>query len=117
VVHAALDLGINFFDTANVYGATPTFDRPGAPPATEREPAKQILGRAAKLTVCAAKRAVYGLGDHGRLHRSTLRPRGDDMHATRNATVTPAQTGPMRRVAQTHLRRSWDLFALSMRRQ
>ena len=45
VVHAALDRGINF-DTANVYGATPTFDRPGAPPATEREPAEQILGRA-----------------------------------------------------------------------
>jgi 1-deoxyxylulose-5-phosphate synthase len=46
VVHAALDLGINFFDTANVYGATPTFDRPGLPPAAEREPAEQILGRA-----------------------------------------------------------------------
>src|SRR6188472_1842217 len=46
VVHKALDAGINFFDTANVYGATPTFDRPGAPPATEREPAEQILGRA-----------------------------------------------------------------------
>ena len=46
VVHAALDLGINFFDTANVYGATPTFDRPGVPPAAEREPAEQILGRA-----------------------------------------------------------------------
>src|SRR3954469_23062626 len=46
VVGAALDLGINFFDTANVYGATPTFDRPGAPPAAEREPAEQILGRA-----------------------------------------------------------------------
>src|SRR3954463_11699601 len=46
VVHAALDLGINFFDTANVYGATPTFDRPGAPPASEREPAEQLLGRA-----------------------------------------------------------------------
>src|SRR3982751_929789 len=46
VVHAALDQGINFFDTANVYGATPTFDRPGAPPAAEREPAEQILGRA-----------------------------------------------------------------------
>jgi aryl-alcohol dehydrogenase-like predicted oxidoreductase len=45
VVDAALDAGINFFDTANVYGATPTFDRPGAPPATEREPAEQILGR------------------------------------------------------------------------
>ena len=46
VVHAALDLGINFFDTANVYGATSTFDRPGVPPAAEREPAEQILGRA-----------------------------------------------------------------------
>src|SRR3954462_14456528 len=46
VVGAALDLGINFFDTADVYGSTPTFDRPGAPPAAEREPAEQILGRA-----------------------------------------------------------------------
>jgi aryl-alcohol dehydrogenase-like predicted oxidoreductase len=46
VVQAALDAGVNFFDTANVYGATPTFDRPGAPPAAEREPAEQILGRA-----------------------------------------------------------------------
>jgi 1-deoxyxylulose-5-phosphate synthase len=46
VVQTALDLGINFFDTANVYGATPTFDRPGVPPAAEREPAEQILGRA-----------------------------------------------------------------------
>jgi aryl-alcohol dehydrogenase-like predicted oxidoreductase len=46
VVDAALDAGINFFDTANVYGATPTFDRPGAPPAAEREPAEQILGLA-----------------------------------------------------------------------
>ena len=46
VVGAALDAGINFFDTANVYGASPTFDRPGAPPAAERESAEQILGRA-----------------------------------------------------------------------
>src|SRR5829696_7730542 len=46
VVQVALDLGINFFDTANVYGATSTFDRPGAPPAAEREPAELILGRA-----------------------------------------------------------------------
>jgi aryl-alcohol dehydrogenase-like predicted oxidoreductase len=46
VVRAALDLGINFFDTADVYGSTPTFDRPGAPPAAEREPAEEILGRA-----------------------------------------------------------------------
>jgi aryl-alcohol dehydrogenase-like predicted oxidoreductase len=46
MVGAALDAGINFFDTANVYGASPTFDRPGAPPAAEREPAERILGRA-----------------------------------------------------------------------
>jgi len=45
VVAAALDLGINFFDTADVYGSTPTFDRPGAPPAAERESAEEILGR------------------------------------------------------------------------
>ena len=45
VVGAALDLGINFFDTADVYGSTPTFDRPGAPPASERESAEEILGR------------------------------------------------------------------------
>src|SRR4051812_35897357 len=42
VVGAALDLGINFIDTADVYGSTPTFDRPGAPPAAEREPAEEI---------------------------------------------------------------------------
>ena len=46
VVGAALDLGINFFDTADVYGSTSTFDRPGAPPASERESAEEILGRA-----------------------------------------------------------------------
>ncbi|MFL6177816.1 MAG: aldo/keto reductase [Ornithinibacter sp.] len=46
VVNAALDLGINFFDTANVYGHMPTFDRPGAPPSSERQPAEQLLGRA-----------------------------------------------------------------------
>jgi aryl-alcohol dehydrogenase-like predicted oxidoreductase len=46
VVGAALDLGINFFDTADVYGSTSTFDRPGLPPASERESAEEILGRA-----------------------------------------------------------------------
>jgi len=45
-IKQALDLGINFFDTADVYGSTPTFDRPGAPPASERESAEEILGRA-----------------------------------------------------------------------
>ncbi len=46
VVHAALDLGITLLDTANVYGSSPTFDRPGAPPPHERESAEEILGRA-----------------------------------------------------------------------
>lgn len=46
VVAAALELGINFFDTADVYGSTSTFDRPGTPPAAERESAEEILGRA-----------------------------------------------------------------------
>jgi len=46
VVGAALDLGVNFFDTADVYGSTSTFDRPGAPSASERESAEEILGRA-----------------------------------------------------------------------
>ncbi|MDO5662753.1 MAG: aldo/keto reductase [Brachybacterium sp.] len=46
VVGAALDAGVNFFDTANVYGNTPIFDRPGHPAASERESAEEILGRA-----------------------------------------------------------------------
>ena len=40
VVGAALDLGVTFFDTANVYGSAPTFDRPGHPPAAQRESAE-----------------------------------------------------------------------------
>lgn len=46
VVGAALDLGVTFVDTADVYGSSPTFDRPGAPPAGQRDPAEEILGRA-----------------------------------------------------------------------
>jgi diketogulonate reductase-like aldo/keto reductase len=46
VIHAAIDLGVIFFDTANTYGILPIFDRPGVPPAAEREPAERILGRA-----------------------------------------------------------------------
>ncbi|MDT0317084.1 aldo/keto reductase [Streptomyces millisiae] len=44
VVHAALDAGITFFDTANVYGTLSVFDQSGA--AADREPAEVILGRA-----------------------------------------------------------------------
>lgn len=46
VVGAAIEAGINFVDTADVYGNQPVFDRPGAPAAADREPAEQILGRA-----------------------------------------------------------------------
>ena len=38
VVRAALDLGINFFDTANVYGNQPTFDRPASRPPPNASP-------------------------------------------------------------------------------
>ena len=44
----ALDLGINFFDTANSYGDQPRFSRPGAPPAEQRKSAEEILGLALK---------------------------------------------------------------------
>ncbi|MEV7800107.1 aldo/keto reductase [Microbacterium foliorum] len=46
LVAEAIDLGINFIDTADVYGNMPVFDRPGAPVAAEREPAELLLGRA-----------------------------------------------------------------------
>jgi 1-deoxyxylulose-5-phosphate synthase len=71
VIHAALDLGINFFDTANVYGNTPVFDRPGAPPAAEREPAERILGRALagrrnEVVIATKSREVVGPGVNDR---------------------------------------------------
>jgi len=44
LVHKALDLGINFFDTAVTYGNQPRFDRPGAPLAHQRKSAEEILG-------------------------------------------------------------------------
>lgn len=46
LVGEALDLGINFIDTADVYGHMPVFDRPGAPAAADREPSETLLGRA-----------------------------------------------------------------------
>lgn len=48
VVAKALDLGINYFDCANSYGNQSRFDRPGVPPADQRESAEEILGRALK---------------------------------------------------------------------
>ncbi len=46
IVGHAIDCGINFFDTSNSYGHQPRFDRPGAPPAGERQSAEEILGSA-----------------------------------------------------------------------
>lgn len=46
LVGAALDMGVNLFDTANSYGNQSRFDRGKAPPAKERESAEEILGRA-----------------------------------------------------------------------
>ena len=46
LVHRALDLGINFVDTANSYGNQLRFDRPGIPPWTERKSSEELLGDA-----------------------------------------------------------------------
>jgi aryl-alcohol dehydrogenase-like predicted oxidoreductase len=46
LVHRALDLGVNFVDTANSYGNFARMDRPGSPPHQERLSSEQILGKA-----------------------------------------------------------------------
>lgn len=71
VVGAALELGINFVDTADVYGNMPVFDRPGAKPAAEREPAEQILGRALQgrrdeMVIATKSNGIVGLGVNDR---------------------------------------------------
>jgi 1-deoxyxylulose-5-phosphate synthase len=71
VIHAALDLGINFFDTANTYGNLPKFDRPGVPPAAEREPAERIVGRALagrrdEVVLATKSGEPAGVGPNGR---------------------------------------------------
>jgi len=71
VIGTALDLGGNFIDTANVYGNMPVFDRPGAPPADQREPAETILGRALRgrrdeVVIATKSNGVVGLGVNDR---------------------------------------------------
>ena len=71
IVHAALDLGINFFDTADVYGILSIFDRPGVPLAAEREPAERILGRALasrreEVVIATKSHGVVGPGVNDR---------------------------------------------------
>ncbi len=46
LVHRALELGINFIDTANSYGNQLRFDRPGIPPWTDRKSSEELVGRA-----------------------------------------------------------------------
>lgn len=80
VVGAALDLGINFVDTADVYGNMPVFDRVGAPPASERESAEEILGRALRgrrdeVVIATKANGVTGPGvnDRGLSRRHIIR--------------------------------------------
>ena len=80
LVGAAVDLGVNFVDTADVYGNMPVFDRPGAPAASEREPAEQILGRALRgrrdqMVVATKSNGVVGLdvNDRGLSRRHVIR--------------------------------------------
>jgi 1-deoxyxylulose-5-phosphate synthase len=80
IVGAALHLGVNFVDTADVYGNMPVFDRVGAPPAAEREPAEQILARALhgrrdEMVIATKSNGVTGLGvnDRGLSRRHIVR--------------------------------------------
>ncbi|GAA3604049.1 aldo/keto reductase [Microlunatus ginsengisoli] len=80
VVGAALDAGINFVDTADVYGNMPVFDRPGAPAATDREPAEQILGRALRgrrdeMVIATKSNGIVGhnINDRGLSRRHIIR--------------------------------------------
>ena len=79
-VGAAIDLGITTFDTADVYGNLPVFDRPGAPAAADREPAEQILGRAlrgrrAQLVLATKSTGIVGpdINDRGLSRRHIIR--------------------------------------------
>ena len=44
LVGAALDAGVTYIDCANTYGNQNRFDRPGAPPATQRASAEELVG-------------------------------------------------------------------------
>lgn len=72
LVSRAIELGVNFFDTANSYGMSSRFDRPGAPPASERQTSEEILGEALRgrrhdvvLATKASERVGQGPNDMG----------------------------------------------------
>ncbi len=80
VVGAALDLGINFVDTADTYGNMPVFDRPGAPAAADREPAELMLGRALcgrreQMVIATKSNGLVGhdINDRGLSRRHIIR--------------------------------------------
>jgi aryl-alcohol dehydrogenase-like predicted oxidoreductase len=80
VVGAAIDVGINFVDTADVYGNMPVFDRPGALAAADREPAEQILGRVLRgrrdhMVIATKSNGIVGLdvNDRGLSRRHIIR--------------------------------------------
>src|SRR5215208_4352858 len=80
LVGEALDLGINFVDTADVYGNMPVFDRPGAPAAADREPAEQLIGRALRgrrdqMVIATKSNGIvgHGVNDRGLSRRHIIR--------------------------------------------
>ncbi|MFH8253198.1 aldo/keto reductase [Microbacterium sp. B2969] len=80
LVGAALEAGINFVDTADVYGNMPVFDRAGAPPAAERDSAEEILGRSLRgrrdeVVIATKANGITGLGvnDRGLSRRHIIR--------------------------------------------
>lgn len=80
LVGEALDVGINFIDTADTYGNMPVFDRPGAPAAADREPAEQLVGRALRgrrdEVVLATKSngiVGHGVNDRGLSRKHIIR--------------------------------------------
>lgn len=80
VVGAAMEVGINFVDTADVYGNMPVFDRPGAPVSVDREPAEQILGQALRgrrddMVVATKSNGLvgHGINDRGLSRRHVIR--------------------------------------------
>src|SRR3954464_2683110 len=80
LVGEALELGINFVDTADVSGTSPVFARPGAPAAADREPAEELIGRALRgrrdEAVIATKCngiVGHGVNDRGLSRRHIIR--------------------------------------------
>ena len=71
IVGTALDLGINFVDTADVYGNMPVFDRPGAPPPTAANPPSKsstepLRGRRDETVIATESNGIVGFDGNDR---------------------------------------------------